>query len=586
MLVPAPLILALALAAVALAAPGDVTYRGCISSATTVTSCTQTSDATSDGDATGMDTPEGSVVSPDGLSVYVASLNGDAMNEFARDPDTGELTSRGCITSNSSLAGCTKIQGAMAGGTNTGLDALRAVAISPDGLSVYAASGGGDAIARFTRDPSGALTYRDCITSNSSVTGCTTLPGAAAGGTNTGLDEAFGLAVSADGKDVYAVSRGGDALTTLSRDTGTGALTFEGCITSDSSVAVCGKIPGAAAAGTKTPMDQPLKVSVTADGRGVFTISEGSDAVTRFARDTSTGALTLKDCITSDSSVTACNAIPGATAGGTGTGLDVLRAIVASPDGTSLYVGGNESIAHLRRDPATGAVTYVGCITSATDISGCAFTPNAAAEPDFQGISDIQAIAVSADGENVYSASGVGGTIATFDRGPGGNITFRACVTGDADVNLCTHIPGAEDTATNNGLEDLRSISLGPDDKTIYAADLVSDSVATLDREVAPPPSNEFTIGKLKRNKKKGTAKLAIGVPDAGTVGILGKTLKPATATATAPGTLQLSIKAKGKSRKKLKTRGKAKVKAEITFTPTGGSANTVKKKLKLVRKR
>ena len=84
----------------------------------------------------------------------------------------------------------------------------------------------------------------------------------------------------------------------------------------------------------------------------------------------------------------------------------------------------------------------------------------------------------------------------------------------------------------------------------------------------------------------KGTAKLDVEIPGAGTVALAGKTLKPKTVAAGTPGTVQFAIKAKGKAKKKLRKRGKAKVSAEVTFTPTGGTANTIKKKLKLVRKR
>ena len=48
---------------------------------------------------------------------------------------------------------CAQIASATPGGTNSGLDKLRSVAVSADGTSVYAASPADDAVARFDREP-------------------------------------------------------------------------------------------------------------------------------------------------------------------------------------------------------------------------------------------------------------------------------------------------------------------------------------------------------------------------------------------------------------------------------------------------
>ncbi len=105
-------------------------------------------------------------------------------------------------------------------------------------------------------------------------------------------------------------------------------------------------------------------------------------------------------------------------------------------------------------------------------------------------------------------------------------------------------------------------------------------------------PSNAFTLGKAKLNKKKGTATLSVEVPNLGTLVLGGKGVKAASAEAVtskkvgAPGKVKLVIKAKGKQAKTLKKNGKVKLKAKITYTPTGGGAATQTKKLKLKLKR
>ncbi len=102
-----------------------------------------------------------------------------------------------------------------------------------------------------------------------------------------------------------------------------------------------------------------------------------------------------------------------------------------------------------------------------------------------------------------------------------------------------------------------------------------------------PPDShidNSFSFGKLKLNKKKGTATLAVDLPGPGAVALAGKDLKPQSIAAT--GDVTLKIKPKGKAKKKLKQKGKAKVTAAVTFTPAGGTSNAQDKPIKLKRKR
>jgi Tol biopolymer transport system component len=96
------------------------------------------------------------------------------------------------------------------------------------------------------------------------------------------------------------------------------------------------------------------------------------------------------------------------------------------------------------------------------------------------------------------------------------------------------------------------------------------------------PPSNDFTIGKAKLNEKKGNAKLPVDVPGAGELDLEGKGVKPATKDASGEGTVNLPVKPKGKTAGKLEDEGKAKVSVEVTFTPTGGDANTQSKTVKL----
>ena len=98
--------------------------------------------------------------------------------------------------------------------------------------------------------------------------------------------------------------------------------------------------------------------------------------------------------------------------------------------------------------------------------------------------------------------------------------------------------------------------------------------------------ASDFTLGKVKKNKKKGTAKLTVkNLPAPGELELAkNKKVKGKEKTADA-GKEKLPIKPKGKAKKKLNKRGKAKVKAEVSYTPDGGEPSTQEKKLKLVKR-
>src|SRR6266550_8670863 len=103
---------------------------------------------------------------------------------------SGDLTPLGCIDDEDSGAGTCAT-------TGDGLDNARAVAVSPDGKSVYTISDGDNAIARFHRNvTTGALTYQDCFKDAfSSATCANTVPGGV-------LIDGVDIAVSPDGKAV------------------------------------------------------------------------------------------------------------------------------------------------------------------------------------------------------------------------------------------------------------------------------------------------------------------------------------------------------------------------------------------------
>jgi dipeptidyl aminopeptidase/acylaminoacyl peptidase len=111
--------------------------------------------------------------------------------------------------------------------------------------------------------------------------------------------------------------------------------------------------------------------------------------------------------------------------------------------------------------------------------------------------------------------------------------------------------------------------------------------------EPPPPPSNQFTFGALTLDKAKGTASQTVTVPGTGQLALAGSGIVPQRPTrkakrawriAVTAGDVPVLIKAKGDKKKKLKRKGKVKVTASFTFTPDGGTANTLTKQITLKR--
>lgn len=144
--------------------------------------------------ATGMNSPKGIALSPDGRDVYVAMFNG-GITALRRDPVSGVLSFNQCYTK-SGGSGCAMDSTLVVG--------ARDVVVSPDGSHVYLSGGSGvnGYVRAYVRDSlTGMLTAIGCV-SYLAIPGCTTA---------AGLANADKLAVSPDGRDLYVTAfEGGD----------------------------------------------------------------------------------------------------------------------------------------------------------------------------------------------------------------------------------------------------------------------------------------------------------------------------------------------------------------------------------------
>lgn len=211
---------------------GQLTYDGCLSDDGSGGDCA---------DIPGSDQPlaiaQGIAVNPRGTAVYVATNEGGGgVSQLAASPpDGGGITSLvGCLNADNQ-SGCSQLPA-------TGEDPLAgatSVVVSPNGASVYVASAIVGAVSHFVADPAGRklLSWQGCISDDGTGGSCRRVPSH-----GSPLEDVDGLAISPDGKTLYAASLGTSSLTWFGVGP-QGQLTFQGCL-SDDGTPGCTNPPG------------------------------------------------------------------------------------------------------------------------------------------------------------------------------------------------------------------------------------------------------------------------------------------------------------------------------------------------------
>jgi sugar lactone lactonase YvrE len=363
------------------------------------------------------------------------------------------LAFTGALSQPAGSAGCISETGAGPCADGHGLSGADTVAVSPNGKTVYVVSG--DAVVRLNRS-----TTTGALTQPAASAGCISETGAGPCADGHGLKGGFGLAISLDGKSVYSVSQGSDAVTRFKRNTSTGALTqpagSAGCI-SETGAGPCADGHGLTAADS---------VTVSRDGQNVYVTSH--NGIVRLNRNTTTGAISEPagnaGCI-SDTGAGPC-AAGHALKGG-------ADSVAVSRDGKSVYVASypNSAVLRLKRDPGTGAITQpagsAGCISD-TGAGSCAAG---------HALAGAVSVIVSANGKNVYVASNTDNAVVRLKRD-----TTTGAITEAAGSAACISETGAGQCADGHALKGPVWVVLSRDDKSIYAAAHLSNAVVRLRR--------------------------------------------------------------------------------------------------------
>ena len=343
-------------------------------------------------------------LSPDGNNLYFTARTSDRLGRFERDDSGGLTFDRYWIDGS---------------GDVNGLDDALDLVVSPDGKHLYVTGAVNDSLAIFNLDATGDLVFSQVLLDGS--------------GDVNGLDNAFGLTVSSDGKHLYVAGNEDHSLTFFTRDATTGALAV-GAVYKDGT----GEVKG---------LKGVLFATLSPDGKNLYATGLAGNSLAVFDRDATTGVLTFATFLRDGSSDGSGRTVDGL--GGAGD-------LVVSPDGKNVYVTGisDNALAVFERDTATGALAFQKALRNGS-------------AGGLENFSVPTYLTISADGKNLYVSTIGSDSLVDFDRDAAtGELTFRESIT-------------ASDTPA---MDDPREIALSSDGKTVYLA--AKNGILRFSREV------------------------------------------------------------------------------------------------------
>jgi DNA-binding beta-propeller fold protein YncE len=270
-------------------------------------------------------------------------------------------------------------------------------------------------------------------------------------------------------------------VTILKRNPATGELSDSGCLSSDGTDGQEG------ASGVCTPTPALLGadgVTVSADGRTVFVTAHASASVVAFAREPATGSLTFLGCLKGTprpgSQCTGANVFDGSE--DLLTSADDSTLYVASPlEGviSAFMAPPVAAVAQSALAGASGASPAQASATSASSSAGLAslFTTTAApalANPciavnGYDGscavgiaMKGAQGLTLGPEGKQLYAAAAKSKAIDIFTPAPGQPLSESGCVMASAPAGLCS---------SSALLQSPTQIAISPDGRNAYVAD-------------------------------------------------------------------------------------------------------------------
>jgi DNA-binding beta-propeller fold protein YncE len=393
----------------------------------------------------------GVVSSPDGNNLYVTG--GDSITVLSRNATTGAFT-----YIESEVDGLDDPTDA--GGVVDGLANATGLAISADGKHVYASGRTDDAIAVFARDATtGKLSFVEFERNNVDDLGDS-------GGTVTALNDPEAVAVSPDGESVYAAADSGDAVVAFERDATTGKLSY---LESEVDGVNDAGDPG----GTVDGMNGPSGVAVAPDSEAVYVTASTDDSVVAFQRDTGTGELNYLEF--EDDGVN-----DATDAGGTVNGLNGAEDVTVAPGNNAVFVSGDvdSAVAVFDRDTATEKLSFIEA-----EVQGVDDTDVNDPGPTVAGMAGPSGLALSPAGANLYVAGSSSDAVAVFRWVPADDeLVFREAETDGVD-------DGTDPGGAVTGLSRPKALTVTPDGDHLYVGTFDDPGLAAFDRQALGSPT-------------------------------------------------------------------------------------------------
>lgn len=357
------------------------------------------------------------VASADGRHVYMADYADDMVTAYA-------VTATGGLTRIATYKNGVN-------GVN-GLDGPFSLALSPDGMSLYVAAYFQDAVVVFDRNSqTGELTYLHYVQEGHGYN-CVFLGPCA--NTIDGLDGAYGVAVSPDGKHVYVTSYRDDALVVFNRSpNGGGGLT---------DIAIGARV---AQIITDPLLDGARGVTLSGDGQHLYVAGGIADTVVVFGRNATNGNLTYRQHFAD---------------GGLNQGLNGASKLLLSHDGRHLYVAAfdNDSVILFERNAYSGMINPVQVYRDGVD--------------GFDGLDYPGGLAMTPDGQYLYVPSYLDNVLNVFSRSANTGLLYPVQI------------------ASQPELDGAFGVAVGPDGRTAYVAPYGTSAAVVLQPSNPAPAIN------------------------------------------------------------------------------------------------
>lgn len=391
-------------------APARITFSSCLTGDSFLQECTNVPGAQANAGDSPIAKPTAGAISPDGRSLYVVSgdFHDATVARFARDPSSGALTYGDCLSGGrdagpTGTGACSLIPSATRDGYGSGLDEPSGIAISADGSHVYVTAALDQSVAVFARDPSsGALEFKQCVSSSPRAKICTRVKG------DNVLDEVTAPLISADGRFLYTAAERAGTIDTFAIGAA-GTIAYRRCLTGATGPKGCAR--GGSATGGPYTLQTPNGLIETPDRRFVYATTDYGSIVV-LERSRATGKLSPSSCISGFAGDRGkCTLVPKSSRLASGSPLYGVHTPILSRDGKIVFVAvrGEAGVTELRRNPRSGALTFLGCVTGSlkhsTEGGGvCTKLPGATAKGVASGYDKIGVLA-QGPGNLLYAAA-------------------------------------------------------------------------------------------------------------------------------------------------------------------------------------